>query len=47
MVLYYFQVYSIVIQCFYRLYSIKSYYRIIAINPCAIQYILVAYLFYT
>ena len=34
------QVYSTVIQCFYRLYSIKSYYKIMAIIPCKIQYIL-------
>ena len=38
---------SIVIQYFYRLSSIKSYYKIIAIIPYAVQYILVAYLFYT
>ena len=31
---------------FYRLYFIKCYYKIIAIIPCAIQCILVAYLFY-
>ena len=42
-----FHVYSILIQYFYRSYSIKSYYKIMAIIPCAIQYILVAYLFYT
>ena len=34
-------------QYFCRLYSIISYYKIMAIIPCAIQYILVAYLFYT
>ena len=28
---------------FCRLYSIKSYYKIMAIIPCAMQYILVAY----
>ena len=28
---------------FCRLYSIKSYYKIIGIIPCAMQYILVAY----
>ena len=35
------------IQHFYRLYSIKAYYKMMALIPCAIQYILVAYLFYT
>lgn len=35
------------IQHFYRLYSIKAYYKTMALIPCAIQYILVAYLFYT
>ena len=39
-------VYNIVIQYFYRLYSIKSFYRIMTTIPCAIQCILVAYLFY-
>ena len=34
------------IQHFYRLYSIKAYYKTMALIPCAIQYILVAYLFY-
>ena len=34
--------YCIGIQYFYRLYSIKSYYKITAIIPCAVQYILVA-----
>ena len=29
--------YSIVIQCFYRLYAIKSYYKIMAVIPCAIN----------
>ena len=37
--------YSLVIQYFYRLYSTKSYYNIMAIISCAIQYILVAFLF--
>ena len=37
--------YSIVIQYFYRLYSIQSYYKIMAIIPCAVFF--VAYLFYT
>ena len=32
---------------FYRLYSIKSYYKIKAIIPCNIKYTLDAYLFYT
>ena len=32
-----------VIQYFYRLYSIKSYYKMIAIIPDVVQYILVAY----
>ena len=36
-----------VIEYFYRLCSIKSYYKIMAIIPCALQQILVAYLFYT
>ena len=36
--------YSIVIQYFYRLFSIKDYYIIMTIILCAIQYILVAYL---
>ena len=35
-----FLVYSIVIQYFCRLYSIIGYYKIMAIIPCAIQYIL-------
>ena len=35
-----FQVYSIVIQQFYRLYSIKSYYKVMVVIPYAIQYIL-------
>ena len=30
------------IQYFYRLYSIKRYYKIMAIIPCAVQYIVVA-----
>ena len=34
-------------QYVYRLYSIKSYYKIKAIVPCNIKYILDAYLFYT
>ena len=33
--------------CFYRLYSILGYFKIMATIPCAIEYILVAYLFYT
>ena len=36
--------YSIVIQYFYSLYSIKSYYKLI---PWAVQYIFVAYLLCT
>ena len=39
--------YSIVIQDFYRFYYIKSYYKIMAIIHCAIQYVLIAYIFYT
>ena len=35
------------IQYLYRLYSIKNYYKIMAIIPCAVQRILFAYLFYT
>ena len=35
-----------VIQYLCRLYSIKSYYKIMAIIPFAVQYILVADLFY-
>ena len=31
----------------YRLYSVKSYLKIMAVIPCAVQYVLVAYLFYT
>ena len=42
-----FHVYSIAIQNFYRLYSTKCYYKIMAIIPCVIHYILVAYVFYT
>ena len=34
-----------VTQYFYRLYSVKSYYRIMYIIPCVIQYIHVAYLY--
>ena len=45
--LYQFQVYGIVILYFCRLYPIINYYKIMSIIPCAIQYILVAYLFYT
>ena len=37
--------YSRVFQYFCRLYSIISYDKIMAINPCAMQYILVVYLF--
>ena len=37
---------SIVIQCLYILYYIRSYYKIMAIIPCAVQHILVACLFY-
>ena len=37
--------YSLVIQYFYRLYSTESYYNIMAIISCAVQYILVAFLF--
>ena len=36
-----------VIQYFHRLYDIKSYYKIMAIISCAVQYILVSYIFYT
>ena len=39
--------FSIVIQHFYRLYAVKSYYKIMAIFLYAIQYILVAFVFYT
>ena len=46
-ILYQFQVYSIVIQYFCRLYSIIGYYKIIAIIPSVIQYIFIASLFYT
>ena len=35
--------YSTVIQSFYRLYSIKSYYKIMAIISCALQYVLVPF----
>ena len=35
------------IQYFYSSYSIESYNKIMAIIPCAVQYIPVAYLFYT
>ena len=38
--------YSIEIQYFYSLYSIKGYYKIMAIIPYVIEYILVAYVFY-
>ena len=41
-----FQVYSTVIKYFCSLSSIKSYYKIMAIIPCAVQYIFVAYIFY-
>ena len=43
----YFQVYSIVSQYFHRLYSIKSYYKIMAVISWAIKCILITYLFYT
>ena len=46
-ILYQFQACNVVSQHFYRLCSIKSYYKIMAIIPCAIQNILIAYLFYT
>lgn len=36
-----FQVCSVVIQYFYRFYSIKTYYKTEAVIPCAVQYILV------
>ena len=42
-----FQVYSIVIQHFYRLCAIKSYYKIMAVFLCAVQYVLVAVVFHT
>ena len=32
---------------FFRLNSIESYYKLMDIIPCAIQYILVSYLFFT
>ena len=38
--------YNIVIQNLYRLYSFKVIIKISYI-PCAVQYILIAYLFYT
>ena len=38
--------YNLVMQYIYRLYSIKSYYKIMVIIPCALRYLLVAYLFY-
>ena len=48
-----FQVYSKVIQLyiyifilFFRLFSIIGYYKILSIVPCAIQKVLVVYLFY-
>lgn len=31
---------------FYGLYSIWSYYKVVAMFPCAIEYIFVAYLLY-
>ena len=37
----------IVTRCFYRLCSIKSYYKIMAVFPCAVQHILLASLLYT
>ena len=43
---YQFQQYSIMIQYICTLYSIIDYYKVMAIIPCAIQHILVAYLFY-
>ena len=46
LLLYKFQVYSIVIHNFQRLYSIYSYQNISYI-PCIVEYILVAYLFST
>ena len=45
--LYSFQVCSIVIQHFYRLYAIKSYYKIMDVFLCAVQYVLVALVFHT
>ena len=45
-ILYQFQVYSLVIQNFCRFNSIKSY-KIMAIIPCSIQCILIAYLCYS
>ena len=36
-----------VIQYFFRLYSLTSYYKIMAIVPCVIQCIFISYLFYT
>ena len=41
-----FQEYSIETQCFYRLYSIINSYTIMGTVPCAMQLILVAYLFH-
>lgn len=35
-----------VTQYFYRLYSIKIYYKMMAIIPCTVQYILAAFLFF-
>lgn len=34
------------IQYLYRLYAVESYYKITAVFPCIVQYILIAYLFY-
>ena len=45
-IVYQYQVYSVVIQQFKGLYSIKSYYKIMAIISCAVQYNLV-YVSYT
>ena len=34
------------IQYLYRLCAVESYYKITAVVPCVVQYILIAYLFY-
>ena len=41
-----FQAYSIMSQYFCKFYSMTGYYKTLGIIPCAIQYSLVAYLFY-
>lgn len=41
-----FEVHNTVIQCICRVHSIIGYYRIIHLILCAVEYILVAYVFY-